>query len=72
MLLKVRFIKKGIKLRRVNTRNISKCNQCVYGIDGGWWCIAKARIRNAYYVLSNIPYNTTSSNYGYIPERIHT
>ena len=71
MLLKVRFIKKGIKLRRVNTRNISKCDQCVYGIDDRW-CIAKARIRNACYVLSNIPYNTTSSNYGYIPERIHT
>lgn len=67
MLLKVKFIRRGIKLKRIDTRDISQCDRCVYGITNGW-CTAGEDIRDNCYVLSNRPYNIPSDNYGYIPE----
>lgn len=66
MLLKVKFIRRGIKLKRIDTRDISQCDRCVYGGIG--WCTAGEDIRDNCYVLSRRPYNIPSDNYGYIPE----
>lgn len=67
MLLKVKFIRRGIRLKRIDTRDISQCDCCVYGIINGW-CTAGEDIRDNCYVLSRRPYNIPSDNYGYIPE----
>ena len=65
MLLKVKFIRRGIKLKRIDTRDISQCDRCVYGNK---WCTAGEDIRDNCYVLSRRPYYIPSDNYGYIPE----
>lgn len=71
MLLKVKFIRRGIKLKRIDTRDISQCDRCVYWITDGWCgaCTAREDIRdNCYVLFRRRPYNILSDNYGYIPE----